>query len=144
MHMGRYPFGDETLIDPVVRLLAAALKQECTSNSHYGVPFCRALDWALVHLENGIAYEPYTATHYRVQSGSRAWCWHHVTLTRCSCEDTTTETDSPPWCWHRALLHLLTAQTALTMLDRCPRPTLARVSPRRGWDIAAILRECDE
>ena len=105
---------------PLLRLLADAL-----TLLHANTPaFARALRRAVAHAEAGIAYEPYTLTHYRVQSMSRPWLWHYVTLHACSCGT------PAPWCWHRALLHLLTAQAALTALARCPRPTLAHVPPR--------------
>ena len=119
---------------PLLRLLADALTQ-----IHADTPtFARALRRAVAHVESGIAYEPYNLTHYRIQSVSRPWMWHYVTLHSCSCRTRS------PWCWHRALLHLLTAQAALTALDRCPRPTLAQVPPRPCDDKAAIIRACDE
>jgi hypothetical protein len=124
--------------DSVLQPLAELLKQFHAANPDYGVPFCRALDRAVKYVSSGIAYEPYNATHYRIQSHSRPWLWHHVTLYACPCET------HAPWCWHRALLHLLTAQAALTALDCCPRPSLMHVPPRQSYDMDAILRECDE
>lgn len=129
---------------PVLRLLANALTQTHTANSLYGSPFARALNRAVAHVESGIAYEPYNAMYYRIQSASRSWLWHYVTLDHCSCEGAMPEISKHPWCWHRALVHLLTAQAALSTLDRCPRPTLAYVPPRQPNDMATILRECDE
>lgn len=124
--------------DSALHPIAAALKQTHAADPAYGLPFARAVDRALAHVASGIHYEPYNATHYRVQSHSRCWLWHYVTLHQCSCDT------RAPWCWHRALLHLLTAQAALQSLDHCPRPTLAHVPPRQPKDMATILRECDE
>lgn len=121
----------------ILRPLAELLKQLHADSPSYGLPFCRALDRALDRVEAGSAYEPYTATYYRIQSHSRPWLWHYVTLAACPCET------KAPWCWHRALLHLLTAQHALTTLESCPRPLLAS-APRQPRDMDAILRECDE
>ncbi len=118
--------------------VATALKQTLLADPAYGLPFARALDRALAHVTGGTAYEPYTTGYYRIQSGSRTYLWHYVSLHRCSCEATT------PWCWHRALLHLLTAAAALRALDRCPRPTAAHVPTRPRRDLATILREADE
>lgn len=121
----------------ILRALAELLKQLHADHPDYGPSFCRALDRALERVEAGSAYEPYTATHYRIQSHSRPWLWHYVTLHACPCKT------KAPWCWHRALLHLLTAQTALTTLESCPRPLLAS-APRTVYDLDAITRECDE
>lgn len=123
---------------PVLRLLADALAHTHAHAPLYGDSFARALHRAVAHVEAGTAYEPYNALYYRVQSFSRAWLWHYVTLDHCSCDRHTR------WCWHRALVHLLTAQNALLTLDRCPRPTLAYVPPRHSYDLATIVRECDE
>lgn len=123
---------------PTLRPLADLLTQTHTADPAYGLPFARALDRAVRYVEAGIQYEPYNATHYRIQSRSRAWLWHYVTLHQCPCDSQTA------WCWHRALLYLLTAQHALACLDQCPRPTLAYVLPHDAKDMATILRECDE
>lgn len=123
---------------PALRPLADLLTQSYAANPDYGLPFARALDRACTYVAEGIQYEPYNATHYRVQSHSRAWLWHYVTLHTCSCDT------HAPWCWHRGLLHLLTAHTALLTLDHCPRPILAHVLPCQPKDMATILRECDE
>lgn len=123
-----------SLADPSLDVVASALKQTLSADPHYGLPFCRAVDRALEYVHNGIAYESYTATHYRVQSYSGAWLSHYVTLHQCSCET------AAPWCW---LIHLLTAYAALRQLDRCPRPILA-YAPPQGKDMATILREADE
>jgi hypothetical protein len=124
-------------LDPALQAVADALKQTHAADPAHGLPFIRALDRALAHLSSGIEYEPYNATHYRVQSFSRRWLWHYLTLDHCPCE-----TDS--WCWHRGLLHLLTAHAALLRLDRCPRPTAAHTLPRQQFDMDAIVRACDE
>jgi len=124
--------------DPVLSALASALTHTHAADPLYGIPFSRALGRAVEHAENGVAYEPYNATHYRVQSGSRAWLWYYTTLDQCSCEA------RGPWCWHRALLHLLTARAALQTLDRCPRPAFVQLAPSKTRDYAAVLREADE
>jgi hypothetical protein len=121
----------------VLRPLAELLKQVHAERPASGLPFCRALDRALDRVEAGSAYEPYTATYYRIQSHSRPYLWHYVTLHTCPCET------KAPWCWHRALLHLLTAQHALTALESCPRPLLAS-APRTSRDLDEITRLCDE
>lgn len=118
--------------------VAAALKQLHVREPLYGRPFCRALDRALLQHAAGRLYEPYNATHYRIQSASRPGQWHAATLQQCGCAQ------RGPWCWHRALLHLLTATAALQHLDRCPRPSLTQVAPCAGFDIDAVLRACDE
>jgi hypothetical protein len=121
----------------ILRPLAELLKQLHADSPTYGLPFCRALDRALDRVEAGISYEPYTATYYRIQSHSRPYLWHYVTLYTCPCET------KAPWCWHRALLHLLTAQAALTSLESCPRPLLAS-APRPTTDLDELTRLCDE
>jgi hypothetical protein len=121
----------------ILRPLAELVQQLNADRPDYGLPFCRALDRAITYVEAGISYEPFTATHYRIQSHSRPAMWHYVTLHACPCET------SAPWCWHRALLHLLTAQAALISLESCPRPLLAS-APRQAYDMNAIIRECDE
>lgn len=123
---------------PSFQPLADLLTHTYAANPDYGIPFARALDRAVRYVDEGIQYEPYNATHYRVQSHSRTWLWHYATLHQCSCNTRAL------WCWHRALLHLLTAHTALLTLERCPRPTLAYVLPRKPHDMTAILQECDE
>lgn len=124
--------------DPALDAVAVALKQTLSADPHYGLSFCRAVDRALEYVQHGIAYEPANATHYRVQSHSRAWLSHYVTLHQCSCGT------CAPWCWHLALIHLLTAHVALRQLDRCPRPTLAYAPRRKPNDMATILREANE
>ncbi len=142
--MTRPPVGDERLLNPVVQLLVEALKQTYIGAPQYDLRFCSALDLAQELLKSGIAYEPYTATYYRVRSVGRDESWHYVTLTDCSCEDATRVRGEISWCWHRAFLHLLTAQTAITALERCPRPTVMHVPTCPDWDLAAILRECED
>lgn len=121
----------------ILRTLAELLKQLHADHPDYGLPFCRALDRAVECVEVGSAYEPFTAAYYRVQSHSRPWLWHYVTLATCPCET------NAPWCWHRALLHLLTAQSALSSLESCPRPLLVS-APRQTYDMNDILRAYDE
>lgn len=123
-----------------LRHLADALAQTHCHAQAYGQPFGHALRRAVAHVEAGIAFEPYNATHYRVQSITHPWEWLYITLDSCSCHGS----QPSMWCWPHALLHLLTAHAALLHLTSCPRPTLDYIPLRQPFDLTTIVRECME
>lgn len=83
--------------------LAAHLKHTCLDWPEYGLPFCRALDSALAHLESGATYQRISPTQYRIWSAAPGDPALAVSLGSCPCK-------APgPWCYHRALAHLLAA-----------------------------------
>lgn len=83
--------------------LVAHLKQTCLGWPAYGIPFCLALDRALVQLERGATYQRISPTRYRVTSAAPGDPGHAVSLGSCPCH-------APgPWCWRRALVHLVAA-----------------------------------
>lgn len=124
-------------LEPALTPLAAVLTLALANDPAYGQPFADALAEALGYLAAGVAYEPYNAVYYRIQSASQPGMWHYLTLHACPC------VTAGAWCWHRALLYLLTAQAALLQLERCPRPT-AEHGGSAPHALDAIVRGADE